>query len=172
MSTRWLASAVALALALAASAPARADGKLPEPARHEVRSPNGAFAAEIDPQMGVRVFDLRGKARVLRWRMRGWFRVAALADDGDHLVTGYFGQDLLDLDHKPDEVMLTFWERGKVIAEVRLDQLVRDRSKLERTASHYFWGSFLGLDAKGCYRVQTVEKKQLGFDAKTGRPCP
>lgn len=103
------------------------------------------------------------------WTMPGWFRVAALADDGDHLIFGHDGINLLPLDAGAETVVLTFVRRGQVIREVTLSEVLRDLSSLERTISHLNWGNYLGFDAAGHYVIQTVEGRRLAFDVTTGR---
>jgi hypothetical protein len=100
--------------------------------------------------------------------MAGWFRLAALSDDGEILVAGYDGMNLLPLDYSPDLVVLTFYRRGAFIAEVTLDQVIDDFAALERTVSHYNWGYYLGFDQAGRYVIETVEGRRIAFDAATG----
>ena len=46
-----------------------------------------------------------------------------------------------------------------------LGELVPDLTKLQRTVSHYYWGSFVGFDATGAFRVKTVDRGILRFNA-------
>ena len=103
------------------------------------------------------------------WRMPGWFRIAALSNDGDHLVIGYGGGELIPLDFDRTFIILYFYERGELIREVPLGELIGDLASLQRTASHYFWGNFLGFDAHGHYLVATVEGRVFAFDVATGQ---
>jgi hypothetical protein len=66
--------------------------------------------------------------------------------------------------------MLYFFHRGELIRYVTLDQIIHDYSKLERTASHYNWGSYKGLDLAGRFVIETVEGRKLAFDVATGTP--
>jgi hypothetical protein len=102
--------------------------------------------------------------------MYGWFRVASLADDGEHFVAGYWGMNLIPLNYDKQLVMLYFFKRGELLNHVTLEQIIRDNSKLRRTASHYAWGNFLGLDKSGRYVVETVEGRRIRFDLTTGTP--
>ena len=115
------------------------------------------------------VFRVSGEQRQKLWAMPGRFRVAGLKNDGKHLVTGYDGVNLLSLRHAPDEVLLRFFRGGTLIKNVTLREIIRDRARLQRTASHYYWGNYLGFDLAGRYRVETVEGRRLIFDAATGR---
>jgi predicted SnoaL-like aldol condensation-catalyzing enzyme len=66
--------------------------------------------------------------------------------------------------------MIEFFKRGELIGTVKLGDLLKDQSSLKRTVSHCLWGSYLGLDAKGHYVVETVEGRKLVFDVTTGKP--
>lgn len=102
------------------------------------------------------------------WGMPGWFEVASLSNDGDTLVVGYPGNNLLDLNYRNHDVMLTIYRRGHEIAEFTLEDLIQDSGKLIPTASHYQWGTYLGFDEDGLYRVQTIEDRIVKFDVKKG----
>ncbi len=109
-----------------------------------------------------------GEAGQVLWSMAGWFRLAALSDDGETLVAGYDGMNLLPLDYSPDLVILTFYRRGKPVATVTLDEVIDDFAALERTVSHYNWGHYLGFDDAGRYVIETVEGHRIAFDVRTG----
>jgi hypothetical protein len=157
-------------LVLLLAVPAHADAPLPAPAKRTIRSPNKRFFAVMDPdKKWTTVYRTAPDGRATEvWGMRGWFRVAHLADDGEHLVAGSDGMDLLPIDHEKDQVMITFFGRGERIKDIPLDRLIRDPSQLRRTASHYYWGNYLGFDRAGRYVVETVEGRRLRFDVKTG----
>lgn len=104
------------------------------------------------------------------WSMPGWFRVASLSNDGEYLVTGFDGVNLLPLDFKKDQVMLSFYDRGKLIRHVRLNEMIADVSKLTKTVSHYQWGQYLGLNAEDHYVVELAGKQWLLFNIRTGLP--
>jgi hypothetical protein len=148
-----------------------ADSPLPPPEVKEVWSPNKKFCAVMNPTpMTTTVFRVEddGK-RTKSWAMQGWFRVANLTDDGEHLVVGNGGINLLPLNVTKNEAMIEFFKRGKLISTVTLGELLKDQSNLQRTVSHYAWGNYLGLDEKGHYIVETVEGRKLAFDVPTGK---
>lgn len=161
-----IATIVAL-LTLSVPLPAVADAPLMPPHRHTQCSPSGQFCATIDPQGGTFVHR-SGEDGELLWSIPKWFRVLYLADDPDLLVTGYDGQNLVPLDAPGDVEVLTFWNRGKVVCAYKLSELVADLGRLQRTASHYHWGSYLGFDGDGNFRVATVQNQTLVFDAARG----
>jgi hypothetical protein len=147
------------------------DAPLGPPSSYTVYSLNRRFYAFLDAdQKKTTVFEVRKAAPSIRlWEMPGWFRVAVLSDDGEHLVVGFEGINLLPLDYHQDQVMLWFYRRGKLLRTVTLGQLVKDFGRLQRTASHYYWGRYLGFDGKNRYLVATVEGRTIAFDAATGQ---
>ena len=149
-----------------------ADSPLPPPERKTIWSANKRFFAVMEPDKQITTVFRTTPAQPAEkvWSMYGWFRVAALTDDGEHLVTGYDGMDLVPLDYDKQQVMLYFFKRGELLNHVTLDQIIRDKSRLRRTVSHYAWGRFVGLDESGRYVIETVEGRRIGFDAATGKP--
>lgn len=125
----------------------------------------------MDPERNLTsVYRRRaGGMREMLWSMSGWFRVAALSNDGEYLVTGYDGVNLLPLDYKEDQIMLSFYDRGRLLRHVRLNELFTDFSKLVRTVSHYHWGEYLGLNENDHYVLELVDKRWLLFNVKTGQ---
>jgi hypothetical protein len=145
------------------------DKPLGPPELKVIWSNNGKFYAVLDPEKKTTIaYQAVNKDKKKLWEMKGWFRVAALANDGSHFVTGYRGINLLPVKYRKDEVMLRFYKNGKLFKEVTLDQLITDFSKLKRTVSHFHWGSYMGFDDKGHYVVKTVEEKKIAFNVTTG----
>jgi|GEM_PF-950482 len=176
MKLRTVTRLVLLSLLLLPVA-AVADEPLEAPANKTIYSLNGKFSAFLDYDRKITtVYSIgrrgRREQRTKLWEMHGWFRNASLANDGEHLVVAYEGSNLLNLDYKQDEVMLTFYRRGEVINRVRLNELLEDPrpSSLERTVSHYKWSGTYGFDEQGRYIVNTIEKRLFIFDVATGRP--
>jgi hypothetical protein len=155
------------ALLLLTPLPAAADEPLAKPWPKTVCSANTSYCAVMDPASWTTEVRI-GEAGEMLWSMAGWFRLAALSDDGETLVAGYDGMNLLPLDYSPDLVVLTFYHRGTPIAEVTLDQVIDDFGALERTVSHYNWGHYLGFDQAGRYVIETVDGRRIAFDATTG----
>jgi MYXO-CTERM domain-containing protein len=173
MRLSWTLGVSCLAGVLA-SHPSRADEPLRAPTAREVCSRDGKYCAFMDPHTGTKAYEMNGSTKGKEvWSMQGWFRVAALADDGKHLVVGWDGMNLVPKQPDPKLVMIRFYESGKSISEVHLDELIQDLSKLKRTVSHEMWGDFPeGLDARGLFVVHTVEGRMLAFDPATGRVAP
>lgn len=158
------------AAALLSSASARADAPLRPPEKHVARSPNATIAAESDPASGLTtVYRVAPDGtRERRWAMAGWFRAIYPADDGDHLVVGFDGLNLLPRNAADDLVVLRFVRRGEAIRALTLRDVVPDRSILKRTASHLAWRESERFDAKGRFVVVTIDGAQHRYDVKTG----
>jgi hypothetical protein len=144
-----------------------ADQPLAAPADYKLYSFKKRCYAFLDAKKKMTTAYVTRSRRKL-WEMPGWYRVAALSDDGEHFVTGYDGGNLIPLDYDRKMAMLTFYRQGKVFRTITLEQLVPDLSKLRRTASHYSWGYYAGVEKEGIYRVDTVDRGALYFDMKTG----
>ncbi len=54
---------------------------------------------EPDKQITTIYRTSPGKREEKVWSMYGWFRVAALTDDGEHLIAGYESMNLIPLDY-------------------------------------------------------------------------
>ncbi len=155
---------------LAPVASVLADEPLPSPTVWTACSPNGEFCARLDPARNVTAVYSAAEPEAVLWSMPGWFRVAALGDDGEHLVTGYDGLNLVPQGYDPDMVMLTFHRRGAVIATVRLGDLIGGTALARnRTVSNHYWGDYVGFDDNGYYVVRTAADREYRFDVTTGR---
>lgn len=173
MSGAWSVRSAGLlvgALLTVSSAPAAADEPQLPPTTRTISSRSKGCSALSDAEARITTAFRTGpdgrKAKI--WTVPGWHGVAALSADCDYLVTGYDGMNLIPLDFDRGLVMLTFYRRGALIRQIRLDQLVRDLSKLRRTASHFHWGNYLELESDHLFRVETVDRGVLLFDMRTG----
>jgi hypothetical protein len=143
-----------------------ADQPLPAPFDQRINSANKGYYALLSArEKRTAAYDASSKTKL--WEMSGWFRVAALADDGEHFITGYDGVNLIPANYDPKMTMLTFYRRGNPFRSISLQELVPDLSKLQPTASHVYWGYYAGFE-NGLYRVDTVDRGTLLFDPKTG----
>src|SRR3989338_4557607 len=122
---------VCLAVGGLLGGPVWADGPLLPPEAKAVCSQNGFFCAVMDPEQKVTTVVRRRAGGVSQplWSMDGWFRVAFVSNDGEYLVTGYDGGNLLPLKYKKDQVMISFYDRGRLIGQVRLNEMISDFSK-------------------------------------------
>jgi len=143
----------------------RSDEPLAPPARYEVRSPSRRYVATLDPKTGVEV-RASGSSEIL-WTSTNWFRVAFLADDGEHLVTGYDGMNLIPQDYTKDLVLITFWRRNSKIRDIKVGEVFPDTRILQKTVSHYNWGSITSIK-NGTLLVRRCDRKIMKFSVITG----
>ena len=156
---------------------AKADEPLPPPADYLILSQNKKFKAFFSVEnKTTTVYEIQKIKRREKlskiWEMPGWFRNTFLSNDGDNLVVAYDGANLLELDYKPEQVMISFYSRGQLLNEVRLNQLIENPvpEKLVKTVSHYQWVSTYGLNSGQVFEVNTISKKRFLFDVKSGLP--
>lgn len=147
--------------------PSRADSPLPPPARYSRCSPSGAFCFTADPRTGTSVHAAKEPARSL-WTLPAWHRVAYVSDDGEHLVIGFDGVNLVPVDDPEQVRIVQFWNRGKLTKGYTLRDLGYQRDALQRTVSHYAWGSYEGFDARGHFRLRMIDGVSLVFDPASG----
>ncbi len=165
----WVLAGLAAGLGMAAAA--RADQPLEVPTSHKITSPSSRCWATTDVTSKTTTAYLRsGKQTKKLWSVDGWYRVAGLAADCEHFVTGYEGVNLLPEGYARDTVMLAFYRKGVLIRRVTLAELIKDLTKLEKTVSHWSWGYYAGIEKGTHYRVRTVDRGDIVFDMKTGLP--
>lgn len=133
-------------------------------------SRNKKFFTDAGPRRkSTVVFRQEGHAPAVRiWEMPGWFRYNFISDDGEYLVTGCDEGDMLPLNYKRDEVVVSFYFRGKFVRAVHLDEIVLDPGNLTRTNSHFLWGIYEGFSGSRQFIVDTYEQRRLIFDVTTG----
>lgn len=152
--------------AIFATSAVHADTPLRPPAIHKVSSHNHAFTVISSPEKGTWVLNNATNQKL--WSMTDWYRWIFVSNDGDYLVTGYNGLNLIPSSYTDDLVLFTFWKRGKEIRKVTLKEIVPDKSILLRTASHYLWGTIIGINDKNELLVKRIDEKIFLFDVSTG----
>ena len=105
-----------------------------------------------------------------QWSMSTWSVMGYLSDDGNYLVTVYPGVNILALDYKPDDVMMSIRRRGELVRDVHLKELIRDfRALGPRSESGYPWGEYEGFVGPRHFALTTIEHRRVVFDVETGR---
>jgi len=159
-----IASLLSLFLATSSARAIVLDGNSP------IDSRNRIFQATPGPDArSTRVFRKTG-SRIPQqiWEKADWNPVAFLSDDGDYLVAGYDGNNLLAQGHAKSEVMLVFFHRDKVIKTVRLNEIILDQRHLRFTDSGVLWGYYEGFLSAHEFAVDTVEQRRLVYDVTSG----
>jgi hypothetical protein len=143
--------------ALVYSTSAISDTPLAPPMPWKTCDPYINFCAQLDPKNGSTVYKIEAPFAAKEiYKIPGWHRSARISEDGQYFVAAYSGLNLVPLDVKPTQVMLTIWKNGVKHKEVALGQLIKNWSSLQQTASHYRWGSVSHL-SKDTVHLNTVE---------------
>lgn len=111
-----------------------------------------------------------GRTRLL-WSMDYAFQVGWLSNDGEYFVAGNEGLNFLPINYNKDQVMFSFFQQGRLINQIRLNQLITDFTRLQKAASNYRWAKYFGLNACGYLAVKTIEGRRILLDVTTGRPA-
>ena len=147
----------------------RADA--PKAAQEDVKvySTNRRFYAVSHlKEQKTAVFRARAATKP-EWEMDGYFQVLFLSDDGQHLVEGYPGGNLLDLDVKPGDSFLVFFVAGKRVATLTVGDVFPDIGALAETTSGRAWGDFWGFEGPTRFTLQLPNERKITFDASTGK---
>ncbi len=151
-----------------------ADTPLRRPYQYMVCSKNAKHCAVVDPLAGVSVYEtgnneLGRNMREPLWRLKGWRQWSFLSNGGQYFVEPFLGFNLLPIDYDISTVMLRIWKGGKLQFSLKLIDIIKDFDKLERTVSHFHWGTYEGFNADGNFIIKTVEKRRLAINIKTGK---
>ena len=146
---------------------ASADDPLPPPSQIVACSPSGKFCAASDPVRQVTLIISKPSDKVL-WSIPGWHRWLFVSDNAESVVIGYDGMNFVDQDVSLNQPVIFFYDRGKLIRMIRLSDLYRSKSQLQRTASHLYWGYILGFNRTNQLVVELPDARRVAFNAKTG----
>ena len=154
-----------LAFSLLLSLQAGADEPLPQPERYEVKSARGHFMAVSVPGGDTKILEAESRREL--WLIPGWHRSIFVADDGRHAVTGPDGLNLLPLDFDENAPLFSFWQAGVAVKSINAKQFL-PKSALQRTVSHYHWGTVEGIDTKNRLVIRRADGKVFRFNVATG----
>lgn len=136
--------------------------------------------AEFDPVNGYKIIKPAfGKAYELQddgsstllWEVNGWFAFSTyLSDRGGYLVRmGDWPQG-----SKPshEDMAVTFYHNGNEIKRYSTADLVKNKRKVEKTISHYFWlakdSNYPKLRYDNTFLLKTIDGYLYEFDISTG----
>jgi hypothetical protein len=117
------------------------------------------------------------------WKTSGWYSLELyLSFDGQYLVRiGPWNRG-----HEPNnsDLAIAFYKNGNLLKEYSVVDLVKDKSKVQATASHYFWlarsdyltdkkpekwqEDRLRLDGMNVFHLKTIDGIMYQFDVTTG----
>jgi hypothetical protein len=138
------------------------------PKQHPEKSGRDRFLASDG--FGVAYELLRdGNSKEL-WRSSGWYSFEVhLSPNGEDLVAMGPWNELPG--PKATDVALTFFHRGQFVKQYTVLELVRDRSKIRKSVSHYSWrddGHRASFDVPETFSAGTCDGLTYDFDPKTG----
>lgn len=162
---------IALIAALLTAGPALADSPLPPPERFTACSPTRNLCADSDPALNSTRVTPQASGRDA-WLIPGWHRWLFPSDDGESVVVGYEGMNLVPADVTLSEPVLHFYNRGRLVRTVTLGQLYRRTSRLRRTVSHFAWVSTIGFNRSNQLVVELVNGEKVAFASRTGAREP
>lgn len=126
---------------------------LPKP-DESVRYDNGsgvAYKVEVD-----------GSAKEL-WRVDGWYSFKVyLSLDGRYLVR--MGPWNGGSEPKSDHLAVAFYKEGKLIRKYSTAELVKNRSKVQASVSHYFWLARDDFQKQSEGKIDATDEPALGWD--------
>src|SRR5688500_17637635 len=163
-------SSIALIAAFLASA-ALADSPLPPPEKLTGCSHARKLCATSDPATDVTLVSPQASGHD-PWTIPGWHRWLFVSDDGESVVVGYGGMNLVPVDVTLAEPVLFFYNKGKLVRTVTLGDLYKRKSQLSRTVSHFAWADIPGINQANQLVVELVNGKKVAFAASTGQVQP
>jgi len=169
---RLLGLAVSFGFGVMPSAAVHADEvpSVPPPTSFEARSPNGKCVAYVDASAsritGARLDD--GGRREI-WVIPEHQQAIRLADDCQSAMALYPGHfALMEQDHQPSTVVLSFFRSGKPVGHVRLGEVYSNIDTLPRSVSHWRWAKAAGWE-DGKWLIRTVDDREILFDPASGQ---
>jgi len=104
------------------------------------------------------------------WRTEGWYTFEGyLSEDGRYFVR--FGPWASDQKNHTD-LAIAFYDRGKLIKQYQVKELIRKPDLLEDSVSHYMWRPAIQTKPNGFYggtfHLVMIDKTTYSFDYETG----
>lgn len=163
-------SSIAL-IAVFLASPALADTPLPPPEKITACSATRKLCATSDPVTNTTLVSPQASGQE-PWRIPGWHRWLFLSDDGESTVVGYGGMNLVPVEATLSEPVLFFYSRSRLVRTIKLDQLYRRKSQLQRTVSHFAWVHNIGFNNSNQFVVELVNGEKVAFNPGSGAREP
>ena len=118
-----------------------ADEPLSSPSTYTFFSENGKIEIISDSNTNKTIaFTNENQKTSKLWEIPGWHRSIFISNDGKYCIIGYEGQNLLPLNYDGNEIVFSIYLNGIVTKKVYFNEIIKNRKKLQRTSSHYYWG--------------------------------
>lgn len=105
------------------------------------------------------------------WKTEGWYAFKVyLSDDGRYLVRmGLWAGD----QEGHSDLAVAFYDKGKLLREYRVRDLLKERDVLEYSVSHYMWGAAIQSEPVGfkglTFKLTMIDKTAYSFAFDTGQ---
>jgi hypothetical protein len=132
-------------------------------------SRNGKFYALPHPKKAITPVYRVGKPHDTEiYRLPGSEPTTFVSDDGDYAVVGNIGNNLLPADVRPDEPMLRFFYRARLIKTVVLQDLIAHIAAARGSSPRWTWGTYEGFFGAHEFMVDTIEGRRITYNVSTG----
>lgn len=108
------------------------------------------------------------REKIPMWSTEACFEEVWVANDGQHIIGATYAEGALPSNCTKEEIIFSFFKNGKSIGDIRLNEMIGDLSKLEKTQLGLRWGNLKGFNEAGYLVAETVEKQMLMLDPTTG----
>lgn len=169
-----IAAVACLTLSLAGAGPVLADSILP-PGSYALISKNGSKVFAMFASTGPHVINgvsytqgsgmyQTGKTPRLLWLFEGYSYKAILSRGGQYVVIpGGWASSF-------NAPAVSFFSKGHLLKTYKIGELVKDKSSVAHTVSHFFWRTWTGFyPDKNIYAIETHDGSTYFFDITTGK---
>lgn len=111
----------------------------------------------LEPEKNAIIYKVEGNYKLSEaYQIKGWHRSFYISPNGEYVVIGFAGLDLVPKSVRPNQIMLSIYHNGKLQHTIALSQLLYSLDSLRPTVSHYYWGSISQV-SDFHVRLDTVE---------------
>lgn len=105
-------------------------------------------------------------ANKMLWKISKYVKFAYVSDDGQYFAAMYGGGNLIPVDYDEGLILITLFRNGKVIKEIKLNEIISSKTQLEATSSHYYWGDALGFVDSTKFEIKRRDGKVFSYELK------
>ena len=100
------------------------------------------------------------------YKIKGFHPVSYLRENGSVFISTYPGLNLVGLHSPLETVIVEVFDNGEKKQTVKLKELIKSFNSLQKTSSHYQWGSIKSLN--GTILEIVTKEGEILFNYKTG----
>jgi hypothetical protein len=125
------------------------------------------FCAVSDPDKKITLISAKNSKKIL-WSIPGWHRWLLVSNDGESIVIGYPGLNLVPYNVSLKDPVMHFYHRGKRVRSVLLGEIYRDINEMRETVSHRVWLESLSINKANQLILVLPSNKKIAYQLKTG----